>query len=540
LSFPDSVAIKTEGRCITYRELDVSANRLAKVLQRHGVEHGTVVLCIMNNSPETLILHLALARLGAVSAFVNPALPGETILRYRVLCGAALLVVDECAFLLSGSRELVQQYTAFLATFIIRGPGSGNVLPERMIDLLQEAAAASGDPPKPVKKIRPSDPLALLFTSGTSGRAKAAIITHGRALMGAKWFGRVALCLTPSDTLYSPLPLFHVLSLVVGWSSVVECGAAMALRDRFSASQFYDDCRKFKATALLYVGEIMTYLSKNTTIDPGAPLHLRVALGNGLRPQIREGTRKKLGIGRIVEIYGASESAWVFANLLDIDDSVGFSLGRFAIVKYDAEAGAPVRAPDGRLQPLPPGETGLLLFKMTKRYGFSGYSDPDESNRKILRNCFRQGDAWFNTGDIMRYLGWRHARFVDRAGDTYRWKGENVSTLEVEDVLESFAQVEAAMVYGVKLPDRDGNAGMAAIVLKNDLKEFDLSGLSKFLIEKLPEYARPLFLRIMKSFPETDTYKKFKRDAQREGFDKAIVKDPMFVLDEKNGEYVPM
>lgn len=533
--FPDAAAIKDETGVISYRELDARANRYVQVFLRHGIGKGTVVFVVLGNRADLLIVYTALARIGAISALVNPQLPAEALLRYREACGATALVLGEETLPAPGAAALAAVSGLFGPRFFIRLT-EAQAMPQGMEDLCRSAGAMPENAPMAQNDVRPSDCIALLFTSGTDGRAKAARITHGRVLAGAHWFGKTVLRLTQRDTLYSPLPLFHVLSLVVGWSSVVATGAAIALRDQFSVSRFAEDLEKFRATAILYVGEILTYLSKT----PGAlrsNAQLRAALGNGMRPALWSRVRHELGVQNVYEIYGATESAWVFTNLLNLDCTVGCSLNTFAIVEYDAGLMQLVRDGSGRLKRLVPGKCGLLIFKVTKQSGFTGYTSADETEKKILRNCFKPGDAWFNTGDIMQNLGFRHARFIDRAGDTFRWKGENVSTLEVEEALEAFPAVAEAIVFGVKVDGCDGRAGMAALLPKEPEKLLDLDSLACFCMKKLPEYALPRYVRIIKSLEHTETFKKSKGIVRQEGYDREKVSDPLFVWDEQARRY---
>ena len=537
--YPEAAAIKDENGIVSYRDLDEQVNRYASVFLQRGISKGTVVLVVLKNRAELLIVYTALARIGAISAVANPRLPAETLLRYREICGATALVLGEETLQFPGVAAIAHEWKPGPNCLYIRSCKE-KPAPPGMMDLWLAANIVSGNIPLPQAEIHPTDCIALLFTSGTSGRAKAVRINHGRVLTGAHWFGKTVLQLTPDDTLYSPLPLFHVLSLIVGWSSVVMTGAAIALRDRFSVNHFAGDLERFKATTILYVGEILTYLSKT----PGA-LHreaapLRAALGNGIRPQLWNWVRNEFGVNNIYEIYGATESAWVFTNLLNLDCTVGFSLNTFAIVEFDAERMELVRNIRGRLKRLPPGQCGLLIFRITKQSNFTGYTSPDETEKKILRNCFNPGDIWFNTGDIMQNLGFRHARYIDRAGDTFRWKGENVSTLEVEEALESFPAIAEAIVYGVKIDGCEGRAGMAAVVPKEPKKMLAIDQLTEILAEKLPEYALPRFIRIIKSIDHTETFKKFKNLIRLEAYDRQKVSDLIFTWDEKKRRYSAM
>lgn len=274
---------------------------------------------------------------------------------------------------------------------------------------------------------------------------------------------------------------------------------------------------------------------------------VRVVIGNGLRSQIWEQFVQRFGIQRVIEFYGATEGN---SNLINLDSKVGAIgfLSRFwsfvyplLLVKCDEITGEIIRDKRNRCIPCAPMEPGLLLGKIDKKrplLSFAGYADKKASEKKIVMNVKKEGDCYFNTGDmlIMDHFGYFY--FKDRTGDTFRWKGENVSTAEVEDVISNLVGLKDTVVFGVAIPNVEGKAGMAAIA--DPEKKIDLSSLAKGLKDKLPSYARPLFIRIIPKSHLTSTFKLKKRELMEQGFDRSLHQDEMFFLDQKSGDYVPL
>jgi citronellyl-CoA synthetase len=390
--------------------------------------------------------------------------------------------------------------------------------------------------------VRLADACFYIFTSGTTGLPKASILSHERWLKAATGFGEACLDLGPGDTVYAPLPLYHNLGLTIAWGSALYTGAAVAIRRKFSASAFWDDCRRHRATAFVYIGEIPRYLLNQ---PPGARDRqhtVRRILGVGLRPELWQQMKSRFGIDEIYEIYAASEMNVSFLNLLNLDQTVGFCPMRWAIVAFDVERGEPVRNARGRLVRVRKGEVGLLLTKVTPRYRFEGYTDAGASARKLLHGVFRKRDVWFDTGDLMRDIGFGHLQFVDRVGDTFRWKSENVSTTEVEQVISAIAGVAECAVYGVEVPGMPGRAGMATLVPApgGDGLRLDPEPVRARLDAALPGYAVPVFLRIADSLTTTGTFKHRKAALRDQGYDPARVRDPLFVRLPDRAAYVPL
>ncbi|GAB4349178.1 MAG: long-chain-acyl-CoA synthetase [Candidatus Abyssubacteria bacterium] len=528
--FPLHMAVKSEEAFLTYEEYNGVVNQYANYLLSQGVKKGDTVVLFLENRPELLIAYSANAKVGAINCMINTNLRGESLLHCLTLNPATVFIVGE---------EVLDAFEEVHEKLKLQGPQKAFFVQDRgnrpapagFIDLKEAVKECSGANPPTTLEVKPRDPIAFVFTSGTTGgMPKAAVITHRRVVSGCYFTGRAVMNIKPNDTIYVPLPFFHTNALALSWPCTLANGAAVAIRRKFSASRFWDDVRKYNGTIFCYVGECCRYLMNQPPRPDDRSHPLRTIIGNGLRPEIWKQFKKRFGITRVLEIYGAAESNLFFINLFNLDCTVGTCVIPYAIVKYDVDAEEPIRDENGFMQRVDVGEAGLLLGEITDRSPFSGYTRKEATEAKILRDVFQKGDAWFNSGDLVRDIGYGHAQFVDRLGDTFRWKGENVSTTEVEQVANTFPQVEISMVYGVVMPGSDGRAGMAAIIANCKLEEFDFKGLAKRFREALPSYAVPKFIRFKADFDYTPTHKIKKTDAKREGFDPAVVTDPIFVL----------
>lgn len=352
-------------------------------------------------------------------------------------------------------------------------------------------------------------------------------MSHMRWVKAGHAFGGAMMALKPGETVYAPLPLYHNQALTVGWASAAVQGGCFAFRRKFSASRYWDDCRRFGAQALVYIGELPRYLMNQPPSDGDRDHSVRCAVGNGLRSDVWGPFRDRFNIPQIFEIYAASEANTIFLNALNIDRTVGFCPTPHAIVRFDNERGEPVKGEDGFLIHADIGEPGLLLGKVTERFQFDGYTDAGASEKKLMRDVFEPGDVWFNSGDLLRKIGWGHAEFVDRVGDTFRWKSENVATSEVEGAINPHPQVQECTVYGVEIPGTEGRAGMASLHVQCELDAFDFDDLLARCRTALPAYAVPLFVRLERALETTGTFKHKKTQLRDDGY---ACDSPVWVL----------
>ncbi|MDR3417372.1 MAG: long-chain-acyl-CoA synthetase [Nevskia sp.] len=531
---PAHTALVFDEQRWTYAEFNGWVNRIAAVFRANGVGSGDTVAILMENRPDVLACVAATVKLGAVAAMLNHNQQGEVLAHSIRLTAPKLVVVGgEC-------RETLQSTPYHPDAdpdrqYFWTGPG---MAPDGYLDLQAAAASQSAANPPETQRVLSRQPCFFIFTSGTTGLPKASVMTHYRWLRGMAGLGQLALRLEPDDAFYCPLPLYHNNALTVSWGAVLGAGCTLVLGRKFSASRFWDEVRRHDVTAFCYIGELLRYLL-NRPPSPQDRDHLvRLICGNGLRPEIWEQFQQRFGIERIYEFYGASESNLAFVNAFGLSRTAGFCPMSFAIVEFDAEAEQPRRGSGGFLSKVERGGTGLLITEISEKSPFDGYTDRKASEAKLLRDVFKKGDCWFNTGDLVRDQGWRHIQFVDRLGDTFRWKGENVATTEVEAALNRFPGIEHAVVYGVTVPGADGRAGMAALSYAGE--HLDGSALAEHLRRQLPAYAVPLFLRLRPEHETTGTFKYRKVDLKREAFDPSQVADPLYALLDADNGYRPI
>ncbi len=532
--YPDNPAVKSPDGVLTYRQLNERANRYAHYLLSNGVGRGDIVVLCFENRPDLLAAYCGCSKVGAIASLINTNQRGESLIHsFNLNKGKVVIIGEECYSFFSEARPGIDLSKSTLV--MVRD--EGKLKPSDITDITFELESKSAENPSTTKTVTLKDTVAYVYTSGTTGGLpKAAVIINKRAVSAMFWFGRFVMPVKPSDTIYIPLPFFHTNAITVGWPPALYNGAAVALRRKFSASKFMEDVRQFHATHFIYVGEVCRYLMATPAGSNDHKTTLKYICGNGLRPDIWMPFKKRFGIKKIYEFYGAAEGVGVFTNFLNIDYSVGTSVTPFAIVAYDTENDAPVRNEQGYMKKVGKGETGLLIMEISEKTPFPGYSDKKKTEEKIFRNVFKKGDMWFNTGDMLRNMGFRHAQFADRLGDTFRWKGENVATQEVEKAIDSFAGVSASAVYGITMPGSDGKAGMAAII-RDDKITPDVTRLAQHLKASLPKYAVPIFVRFVPDFEWTATHKIKKTNLKNEGYDLSQVKGEIYILLPGSEEY---
>lgn len=520
-----------EDKVWSYGDFNAWVNRLANLFKLQGIESGDCVALMFENRPELLACVLAANKLGAIAGMVNHNQRGDVLTHSLRLMSPKLSVVgEECVEAFDPVRSVLDKDSTLYWC------GSGR-LPLGYRDLSLECGGQSSKNLSETREVKLKQKCYYIFTSGTTGMPKAAAMTHLRWRKSGIAFGRAAMRLTSSDVLYCPLPLYHNNALTVALSSVISTGAAIAISRKFSASRFWSDVRAFGATSFIYVGELCRYILNAPPSSDDRNNRLRVIVGNGMRPEIWDEFQRRFGIEHICEFYGASESNLAFVNVFNLKRTAGFCPLNYSIVRFDPDAEAPFRGPDGFMQPVRPGEVGLLLSEVSEKSPFDGYTDKKATEAKLYRSALTQGDCWFNTGDLVRSQGFRHIAFVDRVGDTFRWKGENVATTEVEGVVQGLPNAEEAVVYGVQIPHADGRAGMLALTLSPGAA-FQPKELYQHMAAKLPSYAIPLFVRLQAEQETTATFKAKKSDLKREAF--ALGRDAVFVLRNRDHGYEPL
>ena len=531
-------ALASPGVVLSYRALAARSHQYARWGLAQGLKSGDVVSLCMANCPEYVAIWLGLTRLGVTVALANTHLVGDALAHCLRIVSPRCMIVDAAhAAAVAAVRERLA------VPCWVHGASSLDLLP------LEEALAAlPGEALDAAECALPSLGATALYiyTSGTTGLPKAAKVSHQRVMQWSHWFAGL-LDMQATDRLYNCLPLYHSVGGVVAVGAALVGGGTVEIRPRFSASGFWRDVRESRCTVFQYIGELCRYLV-NAPVQPDEAEHqLRIACGNGLRPEVWEPFRTRFKIPRILEYYASTEGNFSLYNCEGQPGAIGriptFLAARLpvALLRFDVEAGEPKRNEAGHCEACGLDEVGeavgLIAGDGNSGGPFEGYADAAASAAKVLRNVFAQGDAWYRTGDLMRRDAKGFYYFVDRVGETYRWKGENVSTAEVLAVLATAPGVLEGVVYGVAVPGADGSAGMAALVVD---ARFDLDEFRRQASKSLPSYARPVFLRLLSSLEATGTFKPKKQDLIRQGFNPELIKEHLYFDDLRADRYVPI
>ncbi|SDW38505.1 long-chain-acyl-CoA synthetase [Marinobacter mobilis] len=538
--FPQRPAVLYEDISINWQDFNAWANRFAHYFRARGLAKGDSIAIFLENRPELLAVVAGAAKLGVACAMLNTSQKGRVLEHSINLIKPKLVVVGgELTEVFDQVRDQIDinqdQPFLFLADENTRS-GFGDA-PKGYVNLAEQVSAYQGVNPAVANPPKLGDTAVYLFTSGTTGLPKAAPGSHRKFVKAYGGFGLMSLSMQPEDVLYCTLPLYHGTALLVCWGSVIAGGSAIALRRKFSASAFWDDVRRYKATTFGYVGELCRYLLNQPASPQDRNHSLTKMIGNGLRPSIWKPFKDRFGIDTVAELYASSEGNIGFSNFFNMDNTVGFSTAPYKLVKFHEGTRDPIRNKKGFMEEVKAGEPGLLIGEITKKWSFEGYTQKEATEKSILRNAFKNGDQWFNTGDVLREIGFRHLQFVDRMGDTFRWKGENVSTTEVENIIDGSGLVEEAIGYGVEIPNTNGKAGMVTLVPQQGKAGFDVQGLFNYLNANLPAYAIPVFIRVTDGIEKTGTFKYRKVDIQKMAYSTEKAEDDVYVWLPKTQEY---
>lgn len=539
--YGNEIAVIFGDRSQTWRELNDESCRFAGALANLGVERGDVVSLMMENRPEFISLCIAINKLGAVAALINNNLR-EKPLQHCITTSDSKLCVfgTELNDAIEGIRASVSLSED---GFVAVRDSESSVIPDWASDLSALSSNLEPTEPPAQDEVTLRENSFYIFTSGTTGLPKAAVMSNRRFLQMASLSHIAGLRCKQPDRVYLCLPLYHGTGLIIGVGACMLSGASIVLQRRFSSSRFLDDLRQHKVSHLVYVGEMLRYLYNSPEKPDDAQNPLHTMIGNGLRPDIWIDFKRRFGIKRVTEFYGASEGNVAFANILNKECTVGLTASKVALVRYDPESAEVVRDEQGRCSEVEDGEPGLCIGYISPTSAFEGYTDSSATESKVLRDVFEQGDSWFNTGDLLKTvdvgfsLGYKHYQFVDRLGDTFRWRSENVSTNEVGEILNGFEEISMSNVFGVEIPGSEGRAGMAAVCLNEGLDQLDVNSFSEYVQKNLPPYARPVFVRVQPAQEITGTFKMVKKDLRDEGYDISVVEDPIYVLKPRDANY---
>ncbi|XP_062581210.1 long-chain fatty acid transport protein 2-like [Saccostrea cucullata] len=544
---PERVFVVFEDKIYTYSMINSMASRVANIVARWNLSIGDAVAMMIYNSPEFLWTFLGLLKLGLAGAFINYHLQEEPLIHSLTASQTKYLIVGKGPELLDTIKSVSDKLPADFKIFVSGAtadslPDKFTSFDEQMMQSLPVAVCKSTR-----EKVTLRSPVCYIYTSGTTGLPKPAIINQAKAIR--QTHGYRAIDFTQQDVTYVVTPLYHSAATCVGVFNTIGEGATIVLRRKFSASHYWEDVRKYKVTVIQYIGELCRYLLRQPK-NPLDGVHcVRAAFGNGLRSDIWREFKTRFNIPQIYEFFGATEGT---AILLNCCNKVG-ALGRwsplirwmngkgkgFCIVKFDPITNKPIRGKEGKCVLINPGETGLLLAVMPPNTNKIYLGTKEMDDKKIVRDVLENGDTFFNFGDSV-YLDFDYyVYFRDRIGDTFRWKGENVSTTEVAHVMTQLNFIHDVNVYGIPISGSDGKAGMAAVQLEDGhlMTDETLKKLYEHVFKHLPHYARPIFIRVVAEFVTTQTMKHRKLELVEEGFNVDLIKDPLFVINHKSKTY---
>ncbi len=537
--FGERTALVSERETFTYRQWNGRANRYARWALSQGLGKGDTVCLLMPNRAEYLSVWMGIAKAGGATALLNTNLHGETLAHsIRIVRSSVVIVEASMLAQLEGALRLIDTPVRVF----VHGPSAIHPRIDSEIEALSDAALEPDEKPK----LTIEDRCIYVFTSGTTGLPKAANLNHYRVLLAMKAFSAVADA-KKDDRIYDCLPMYHTNGGVLAPGLVLTVGGTCIIRERFSAREFWPDVIRHRCTMFIYIGELCRYLLQQPPSPDDRRHRVRLCVGNGLRPDVWVPFRDRFGIRAIREFYASTEGNCSMFNFDSHPEAVGrvpkWIASRFPIrvIRFDVETEEPMRGSDGLCIECAAGEVGEMVGEIVadpSKPGnrFEGYTDREATERKILRNGLRQGDAWFRTGDLMRRDALGYFYFIDRAGDTFRWKGENVATSQVSETITGFPGVMEASVYGVSVPGTEGRAGMASI-LAEDRDAFDLAAFRTFLDLSLPAYAIPVFVHLADRLIVTGTFKQRKVELVEQGFDPAKATGPLFFSDPTSRRY---
>ncbi|NWZ94853.1 S27A6 protein, partial [Nesospiza acunhae] len=524
-----------EGTVYTYQDVDRRSNRVAQAFLHYGnLNKGDTVALLMGNGPEFIHVWFGLAKLGFIVAFLNVNIHSRSLLHCINTCAAKALVIGEDC-LGSIEKEFILNLLENNVVVWLMSASS----PFQHVHTLPDKLDKVPDNPVPshLRAVTDTRNTALhIFTSGSTGEDITLAASLALTQCGA----------VSQDIIYVTLPLYHISASLLGISGCIQLGATCVLKKKFSARQFWNDCRKYNVTMFLYIGELCRYLCNQPCKEEDRVHEVRIALGNGIRPSVWKEFLMRFGPVKIFEFYGSTEGSLAFLNYTNKIGAVGragiFSkfLHYFELLKYDVWKQELIKDENGRCKKAAIGKPGLLVLQVTEDGPFYGYvGNKEASEKKFLRNVFVEGDVYLDTGDLLVMDEDGFLYFTDRVGDTFRWKGENVATLEVAEIIGMMDFVQEVNVYGVSVKNYEGRTGMAAIVLKH-YHNFNGERLYKHVKDFLPSYAQPRFVRIMDVMQITATFKHQKMHLANEGFNPEIISEPLYFMHEPARSYIPL
>jgi acyl-CoA synthetase (AMP-forming)/AMP-acid ligase II len=532
--FPNKPALFYEDNSWTWKEFNEEANLNANYFLKLGLKPGDTIAVMMENSPNYFFVTTGINKIQGINALININQRRQALVHSIKIVNAKFIIVDGDS--LPNLLEVIEELH-FKNDDIFILKSSDNVQTE-YIDLQKQTRNISKENPNTTQNSKLTDIGFYIYTSGTTGLPKAVIIENQSLTWNGVFYGYSITQANSNDIILIANPLYHSLSICTAWGIAVYLGGTVVLRKRFSASNFWKDVQKYKITFTTYVGEIPRYLLNQPPSDLEKNHTLKKMLGLGLRKDIWLKFKERYQIEHIFEYYSSTEGYGPIVNIDEVPGMIGRNnIENHALVKADPETGELYKDEAGFYIKCRPGDVGMSLMKILEIENFRKYSNTEKTNERIIRNVFEEGDAYFITGDLLQLHEDMWLSFADRFGDTYRWKGENVSTQEVENILSSHESILMSAVYGVEIPKYEGKAGMAAIKLDPSIG-FKPEEVSHFVVEVLPKYSIPIFIRLCQELEVTGSKKIRKSNLRKEGYNIDKIEDPIYFWDSKIKEYI--
>jgi acyl-CoA synthetase (AMP-forming)/AMP-acid ligase II len=532
--FPNKTALFYEDRSWTWEEFNEESNRFANYFKKKGLLPEDTIAVMLENSPEYFFVTTGLNKIQGISALININQRQQALIHSIKIVNTKCIIVDGVCLpsLLEVIKDLPFNKDDI---FIINNLESKD---NRGVDLQTELTGVSKTNPSTTFNSKMTDIASYIYTSGTTGLPKAVIIENQSTTWNGVFYGYSLTQANSDDIILIANPLYHSLSICTAWGIAVYLGATVVLRKKFSASSFWKDIHKYKITFTTYVGEIPRYILNQPPSDLEKNHTLKKMLGLGLRKDIWLKFKERFQIEHIFEYYSSTEGYGPIVNVDEVPGMIGRNISEnHALVKADPETGELFKDEDGFYLKCKPGDVGMSLMRILEIENFRKYSDTKKTNERVIRNVFEKGDAYFITGDLLQLHDDMWLSFADRFGDTFRWKGENVSTQEVENILNSHESILMNAVYGVEIPNHEGKAGMAAIKIDPSIG-FNEDEISRFVLEVLPKYSIPIFIRLKQKLEITGSKKIQKANLRKEGFNLNEIDEPMYLWDSSIKKYI--
>ncbi len=536
-NMPKKKALLYEDSSWTWQEFNEESNIIANHFLNSGLEPNDTVALMLENSPEYLFYTTGINKLQGISALINFNLRKQALIHSFKLAEPRWIIVDGDS--LPYFIEIVEDLDYPYENIYVINNNKNN--PHDFTNLQTITKNLSRTNPDTTYNSILHQTALYIYTSGTTGLPKACVMENFKLFTQGNFLGIAFAKTDINDIVYIPTPLYHNLAIGVAWPAISQTGATLAIRKRFSASEYWKDIHKFQATCSIYVGEIPRYLLNQPPSEYEKNHTLKKMLGLGLRKEIWERFQSRFQIGHIYEFYGLTEGHRSLINVEEIPGMIGrLTQSGLILVKVNPETGEFYRNERGYCIKCKPGDIGMVLLKIDKGTFFMGYTDKEKTEDKFLHDVFLKDDTYFNTNDMLMLHDDLWVSFADRFGDTYRWKGENVSTLEIESILNSYPSIYMSAVYGVSIPNTEGKAGMAAIKLNPSLK-FEIDNFSQFIADVFPVYSIPVFIRICEDELEiTGPYKIKKTNILREAYHIDLITDKVYLWNQQDKIYISL